>query len=232
MRSRTLARTCILLLGIGVKAYASDPTDPTKPREGRGLMFGLALGPSDTHFGGAEDLVLVIGGPTGTIPLLGGESLEARAGELVPRTLVPVDSEGVVPMRNQRGAAASLQFGWSFSRRLAVLLDFEANGGWDDSFNHVMGGPQVRYSPTSRLWVQAGPALGELSYGFSSSVVRIPGRGKGFLVAAGLILLRRPMWLLDVQVRSLPLWYDQFHANNMSVQLGIIRRRSWGGPAS
>jgi len=108
MRSRTLARTCILLLGIGVKAYASDPTDPTKPREGRGLMFGLALGPSDTHFGGAEDLVLVIGGPTGTIPLLGGESLEARAGELVPRTLVPVDSEGVVPMRNQRGAAASL----------------------------------------------------------------------------------------------------------------------------
>jgi hypothetical protein len=53
----------------------------------------------------------------------------------------------------------SLQFGWSFSRRFAVLLDFDVGGGWDNSFNHLIGGPHLRYAPSSRIWIEAGYAL-------------------------------------------------------------------------
>lgn len=227
MRSLTTAAACILILSFGVQAYASDPPAPPKTHEGRGFMIGIGLGPSRTHYAGAEDRVLVVGGRTGTIPLLGGDSLEARTGEIVPRALVPANAEGVVPVPiNQGGATLSLQVGWSFSPRLAVLLDVEANGGWNDSFNHVVGGPMVRYSPHSRLWVEAGFASGELNYGFANSVVKIPGAGKGFLVAAGVVLVTKPMWMLDLHLRSVPLWYDQFHTNSVSAELGIIRRRS------
>jgi hypothetical protein len=34
------------------------------------------------------------------------------------------------------------------------------------------------------------------------------------------------MWMLDLQARSGTLWYEQFRSTNLSVQLGIIRRRS------
>ena len=216
-----------LLIALATHALASDPSPVPTPHEGRGFVFGIGLGPSQMRFGGADGLALVIGGPTGTIPLLGGESLVARSGEIVPLALVLPGADGVVPIpKSQGGAAVSLQFGWSFSRRLALLADVEANGGWDNSFNHVVGGLPVRYSPVWRLWVQAGPAAGAVKYGFSNSVVDFSGTGKGFLVAAGVILVRRPMWLLDLQARSLPLWYERCSAPSLSVQLGIIRRRS------
>jgi hypothetical protein len=215
-------------MAVAWQAHAAEPSSPPKPHEGRGFMFGAGFGPSQMRFRGAEDLVLVVGGPTGTITFPhGGGTLELRSGEIVSRTLVPPGIAGVVPFpARQNGAALSLQFGWSFSRRLAVLLDFDVGGGWDNSFNHLVGGPQLRYSPSSRLWIEAGYASGELTYGFSKSVAQIPGTGRGIFVAAGVPLVRRTMWMLDLQARSGTLWYEQFRATNLSVQLGIIRRRS------
>jgi hypothetical protein len=228
-RSSVTVGACIgFAIAVALQAHAAEPSSPPKPREGRGFMFGVGLGPSQMRFSGAEDLALVIGGPTQTITLPhGGGTLELRSGEIVSRTLVPPGTTGVVPFpASQNGAALSLQFGWSFSRRFAVLLDFDVGGGWDNSFNHLIGGPQLRYSPSSRLWIEAGYASGELAYGFSKSVAHIPDTGGGIFVAAGVPLVRKAMWMLDLQARSGTLWYKQFRATNLSVQLGIIRRRS------
>jgi hypothetical protein len=214
---------------VAVPTSAADATNPTTPREGRGFMFGVGLGPGRISFGGAQSLVLVIGGPTGTLTFpLGGDTIELRSGQVVPRSLVPVGIEGVVPIpSNQNGAGLSLHVGWSFSRRFAALLDFDVVGGWDNSFDQLVGGPVARYSPTSRLWIQAGPAFGEVRYGFADSVVEdVAGRGTGVLVGAGVAIVRKPMWLLDVEARVATLWYEQLRATNLSVQLAVSRRRS------
>jgi hypothetical protein len=192
-------------------------------------MFGVGLGPSQLRFDGAEDLALVIGGTTGTLTVpLGGTSFELRAGQVVPRALVAAAPDLVVPIpTRQDGAAFSLQFGWSFSQRFAVLADFDANGGWSDSFSHLLAGLVLRYSPASRLWLEAGPAAGDLSYGFGQSIAEnVAGSGTGILVGGGVALVRKPMWMLDLQARYGTLWYEHFRATNLSVQLGIIRRRS------
>jgi len=146
----------------------------------------------------------------------------------VEGALLPTDAEGLVPIpARQNGVALSVQIGWSFSRRFALLAEFDINSGWSDSFNQVNGGLTLRYSPTARLWLEAGPATGDLAYGSAGSVAQnVAGTGSGFLVAGGVVLLRKPKLLLDIQVRSGTLWYDQFRATNLSVQLGVMRRRS------
>ena len=216
-----------LSLALALPAHAADPSNASTPREGRGFMFGVALGPSQMRLSGAEDLALVVGGVTETITFpYGGGTLESRSGEIVSRTPVPPGTIGVVPFpARQNGATVSLQFGWSFSRRFAVLLDFDFGGGWDNSFNHLIGGPHLRYSPSSRLWLEAGYASGELTYGFSKSVVHIPGTGQGMFGAAGVPLVRKAMWMLDLQARSAYMWYDRFRTTNLSLQVGVMRRR-------
>jgi hypothetical protein len=225
---RALVVTFGLLMAVALRAQAEDPPPPAKPREGRGFVVGGSLGPGRINFGGAEGLVLVIGESIGTIELGGGQSLDARAGKVVPRALLPVDAEGLIPIpARQNGIALSAQIGWSFSRRLALLFEFDINGGWSDSFNQVNGALALRYSPTPRLWLEAGPAAGDLAYGSAESVAQnVAGAGSGFLVAGGVVLLRKPKLLLDIHVRSGTLWYDQFRATSLSVQLGVMRRRS------
>ena len=228
MRRRLVVTCGGLMMAVALCAHAEDPPAPAEPREGRGFVIGGSLGPGRINFGGAEGLVLVIGESIGTIDLGGGQSLDARAGKVVPRALLPADAEGLIPIpARQNGFALSAQIGWSFSRRLALLAEFDINGGWSDSFNQVNGGLTLRYSPTSRLWLEAGPARGDLAYGSGESVAQdVAGAGSGFLIAGGVVLLRKPKLLLDIQVRSGTLWYDQFRATNLSVQLGVIRRRS------
>lgn len=231
MRSKLTVRASTgLLMALALQAHAADPPDPPKPREGRGFVFGLSLGPTRSRFNGAEDLALVFGDVTGVIILnpLTGQTLNVRSGQLVPRALVAANPEHVVPLpSSQDGVTLSLQVGWSASRRFALLADFDLGGAWGDSFTHVNGAALARYSPSSRLWVEAGPTSGELSYGYQDSVVQnIAGTGKGVLFGAGFVLLRKPIWLLDLQARSSMLWYDQLRATNVSVQIGVLRRRS------
>ena len=229
MRRKLVVSCGGVMMALALRANAADPPAPAKPREGRGFIIGGGLGPSRINFGGAEGLVLVTGESIGTIPIGGGQSLDRRTGRVLPLALVPADAEGVVPIpARQDGAALSIQLGWSFSRRLAILADFDINGGWGDSFNQVVGAGVLRYSPTPRLWLQAGPATGDLSYGFSTRSVAqdVAGTGAGFLVAGGLVVLQKPRLLLDLQARYGTLWFDQFRGTNLSVQIGIMRRRS------
>src|SRR6266545_3225797 len=119
---RALVVTFGLLMAVALRAQAEDPPPPAEPREGRGFVVGGSLGPGRINFGGAEGLVLVIGESIGTIELGGGQSLDARAGKVVPRALLPADAEGLIPIpARQNGFALSAQIGWSFSRRLALL---------------------------------------------------------------------------------------------------------------
>jgi hypothetical protein len=224
-----IGRCLGVLMLVAVPASAADATNPATPREGRGLVFGVGLGPGRISFGGAQSLVLVIGGPTGTLTFpYGGGTIELRAGEVVSRSLVPVGAEGVVPIPSvQNGVGGSLHFGWSFSRRFAALLDFDVVGSWDNGFDQLVGGPVARYSPTSRLWIEAGPAFGEVRYALADSVVEdVAGRGSGVLVGAGVAIVRKPTWLLDVEARVATLWYDKLRATNLSAQLAVSRRRS------
>jgi hypothetical protein len=217
------------LMLVAVPASAADATNPITPREGRGFVLGMGFGAARVDFGGAEDLALVIGGPTGTLTFpSGGGTIEVRRGQIVSRSLVPADAEGIVPIpSNENGLGISFQAGWSFSPRVAALLDFDIAGKLQDSFDNFVVGFVARYSPTSRLWIEAGPAFGELRYGSSGSVVHdFAGRGSGVLVGVGVAIVKRPVWYLDVQARVGTLWYEQLRATNVSAQLGISRRRS------
>lgn len=226
---RMIASCIPVLLLVAGPAYAADATNPPKPGEGRGFVLGVGFGAARVDFGGAEDLALVIGGPTGTLTFpSGGGTIEVRRGQIVSRSLVPADAEGVVPIpSNENGLGISFQAGWSFSPRFAALLDFDIAGKLHDSFDNFIVGIVARYSPTSRVWIEAGPAFGELRYGSSGSVVHdFAGRGSGVLVGVGVAIVKRPVWYLDVQARAGTLWYEQFRATNVSAQLGVSRRRS------
>lgn len=213
----------VLLLG-AVPAHAADATNPTPQGEGRGFMFGLGLGPGRVSFSGAENLAVVIGGPTRrrTVSYL-GTTFEVATGEVVSRSLVPADAERIVPIpSSDNGLGLSLHVGWSYSPRWAALLEFDGSGGYEGFTNYV-GGLVARYSPASRVWIEAGPAFGDLGY---DSNVNIEGVGVGALVGAGVEMVKKPKWRLDLQVRAGTLWYRQFRATNTSAQLGISRRRS------
>ena len=217
-----------VLLLAAVPSHAADATTSPKPREGRGFVLGFGFGAARVDFGGAEELALVIGGSTGTLTFpSGGGTIEVRRGQIVSRSLVPADAASVVPIpSSENGLGISFQAGWSFSPRFAALLDFDIAGKLHDSFDNFIVGIVARYSPTSRLWIEAGPAFGELRYGSSGSVVHdFAGRGTGVLLGVGVAIVKRPVWYLDVLARAGTLWYEQLRATNISAQLAISRRR-------
>jgi hypothetical protein len=195
--------------------------------EGRGFVIGGGLGPTRLNFGRAQGLVLVIGDSLGTLEFRGGSTLDVRDGVIVPRTLLPPDAVDIVALpQHQNGAVLSFQIGYSFSRRLALLADFDINGGWNDSFNQITGAGVLRYSPARRVWLEAGPASGDLAYGFGGSVIQdVAGSGYGFFAAGGFVLMQKQKFQMDLQVRSGTMWFDQFRITNVSVQIGAMRRR-------
>jgi hypothetical protein len=218
---RMIGSCLAVLLLVAGPAYAADPP---QPGNGRGWMFGLGLGPGRVSFGGAKDLAVVIGGPTRrrTVSYL-GTSFEVTTGEVVPRMLIPADAESIVPIPSvESGLAVSLHVGYSYSPRWAALFEMDGAGGYEDSFTNFMGAFVARYSPASRVWIEAGPAFGNLTY----NNVDIEGLGAGGLVGAGLEIVKRPKWRIDVELRAGTLWYREFRATNLSAQLAIGRRRS------
>ena len=221
--------SCLAVLSlVAAPTHAAEAPNPPMPGDGRGFMFGLGLGPGRVSFGGAKDLAVVIGGPTRrrTVNLY-GTTFEVATGEVVSRTLVPADAESIVPMPStDSGLALSLHVGWSYSPRWAALFEFDGAGGYEDSFTNFIGAFVARYSPASRVWVEAGPAFGDLGYNLNGSLVDIEGVGGGALVGAGVEIVKKPKWRLDVEVRAGTLWYREFRATNISAQLAISRRRS------
>lgn len=121
----------------------------------------------------------------------------------------------------------TLHGGYAFSPRVALLADAEVMGSVHDGFGNGVFAVAVRLRPIRRGWIEAGPALGDLSYGYqdtgsiSNSIT-----GTGFLAAAGVTLVARPKWTLDAQARYGKIWYDGFQARNVSVGLSVGRVRS------
>jgi hypothetical protein len=207
-------------------------------REGRGFVAGLGFGPGQTGFGDADRLALFVGAATSTEGSCVASSCivtQVRSGRVAPRGSTLPGTRRVVPFpRRQDAGSISMLLGWSFSPSLAVLGDADMALGWaDERFDHLVLGVVVRYSPASRVWLQAGPAFGQLEYryginsfeqGITDTAARV--EGGGVLAAAGYEILRKPTWRLDAQARAGMVWYEQLRATNISVQLGIHRRRS------
>lgn len=115
---------------------------------------------------------------------------------------------------SQDSGVPSFVAGWSFSPRFAVLIDGELAGGLEDErFDNIVVGLVVRYSPAPRVWVEAGPAFGQLEYrydinsfeqGITDTAARV--EGEGLLAAVGFEIARKPTWRVDAQARVGMVW--------------------------
>jgi len=111
-------------------------------------------------------------------------------------------------VKSSGAGAMTMHGGCAFSPRLAVLADFEVMGPYNEGFTHFVDGAVVRYWPARRLWVEAGPATGDLGYAYSNSTTKDGAiTGGGFIAAAGVTVVDRPKWALDVQARYDRIWY-------------------------
>jgi hypothetical protein len=209
-----------------------------KPHEGRGFVIGVGLGAGGIDFANEERLALYVGAKT---TAEGGCSFgtcfftQVRSARVAPRGTVVPGAEQVVSFpASQSVGSFSFVAGWSFSPRVAALLDAELAARWEgDGFGQVLGGIVVRYSPVGRLWVEAGPSFGDLQYVFNSDslgqfheneAARV--HGEGVLAAMGYELVRKRTWRVDGQLRVSAMWYDELRTTSLSLQLGIHRRRS------
>jgi hypothetical protein len=189
-------------------------------------------------FSDADRLALFVGPPTGTE---GGCSFgtcfftQVRSARVAPRGAVVPGAERVVAIpATESVGSLSVVAGWSFSSRIAALLDVELASRWKgDGFEHVLGGVVLRYSPAWRLWVEAGPSFGDLEYIFNSGTFELGltneaarVHGEGVLAAAGYEIAKKRTWRVDLQVRGSAMWYDELRTTTVSVQVGIHRRRS------
>jgi hypothetical protein len=196
---------------------------------GRGFVFAGGLGGGWLGLPGGGRRALAISPAYGqeTVVVWGtGHTWNVRdarvvnAGEDVP------GAERVVPLPAREGAGSlSMAGGYAFNRRVAVLVDVEVAGGLSAAdFNHAVGSFVVRYWPISRLWAEAGPAFGDLGYGMDNSTVRSGSiTGDGIHGSAGLLILRRPKWSLDLQARFSTIWYDGFRASTVTLALGASK---------
>lgn len=239
---KALSRAWMMIVATlaGAASATGSDTEEVKAgaRDGRGFIWGLSFGPGQTSFGGADRLALFVGAATATEGSCVASSCivtQVRSGRVAPRDSTLPGTRRVVPFpTSQNGGVMSLVAGWSFSPRFAALIDGELAGGWgDERFDNIVGGFVFRYSPAPRVWVEAGPAFGQLEYrydinsfeqGITDTAARV--EGEGLLAAAGFEVVRKPTWRVDAQARLGMVWYQGLRATNLSVQLGIHRRRS------
>ena len=121
----------------------------------------------------------------------------------------------------------TVHVGYAFSPRLAVLADVELLAPYTDGFTQVVGAVAVRYSPSSRLWLEAGPATGELGYAYEGGTAGDGSiQGAGVLAAAGVNVVRKPKWTLGLQARYSRIWYDGYQISSLSFGMSAGRVRS------
>jgi hypothetical protein len=110
---------------------------------------------------------------------------------------------------------------------VALLADAEVMTSVDDGFGNGVFALVLRCRPVRRVWVEAGPAGGDLGYGYQDTGSKSNSiTGSGFLAAGGIGVLAKARWTLDVQARHAKVWYPGFQARNVSVGLSIGRVRS------
>jgi hypothetical protein len=223
MRWRVVALTGTLALVLGgpVHVQAQDV-----PPSGRGWIWGGGISAGRLSFPGGENVALALGDVTGGL-VIAGEVVEVRTGELVDSSQDSTDDATRLASLPSREPSAGFSFhvGYALSRRAALVLQAELVGGVGSGFSSAQGGLVLRVWPTSRLWLEAGPASGDLTYGSERVVVEeFADTGYGVRAGAGFTVLRRPGWELDVQGRFGTLSFDGFRATSVSVGLGASRR--------
>jgi hypothetical protein len=220
LRLAAFAAGLVVLPGM---AAAQAPT--TRP-SGRGLVYGGGLGGGRLSFPGAGDRALALSPVVGQQSIGYGGTVDVRdavvvaAGESVPA------AELVVPFPDSEGAGGLwMHAGYAFNRRVALLLQVGvASSASSAAFNQATGAFVVRFWPASRLWLEAGPAFGDLGYGYEDSVVRSGAvKGSGFHGSAGVSVLRRAKWSLDLEARFNSIGYEGFRANTATFAIGASR---------
>jgi hypothetical protein len=170
-RYKVWAVTTALLLMLASLGQAQGTAD--RPA-GRGFVWGGGLSAGRLSFLGGGDVALAAGDVTGAFSIA-GETVATREGQLTDAS--GADTVGVAHLvafpAAETSAGFSFHLGYAFSRRVALLLEAELVGGVESGFSTAMGGVVVRYWPTSRLWLEAGPASGDLHSQLSGSICEI-----------------------------------------------------------
>jgi len=127
------------------------------------------------------------------------------------------------------GGGIALAAGIRVHRRLALVFDLglmAQSDGVNDSGRR--GGTQtvgLQFSPWSRAWLRAGAGVGWLTHSAGTDdAYHRNGLGPAALIAAGVQLIERPTWSLDVQLRSAAMSH---YAETAVLTHGLLVGASW-----
>jgi opacity protein-like surface antigen len=219
-------------LALAAAVALMPPSAPAQEKAGRraggrGFLWGAAVGGGRLAFPGGQDNAVALGPVVGTLEVPGtGSSVGVRDARVITAGDSAPEAEFLVPLPAREGAGGfSMHAGYAFNPRVAVLLEVGITAGTSSpSYNHAVGTFAVRCWPASRLWVQAGPAFGDLGYGSGDTVVRSQSiTGLGFQGGAGVSVLRKPRWSLDLEARYSNVGYDGFRASSLTLGVGASR---------
>jgi hypothetical protein len=193
---------------------------------GRGWIWGGGISAGWLGFPGGENEVLAVGEVTEGFTLA-GEPFEGRGGEIVdPASPAAAGATRLASLpASEASAGLSFHGGYAFSRRLALLVHVQLVAGVESGFSSAQGGLMLRVWPTSRLWLEAGPASGDLTYGYEGTVVEeFTDTGYGVRTGAGLTLIHEPRWALDLEARFGTMAFDGFRASSVGFGLSASTR--------
>jgi hypothetical protein len=182
---------------------------------------GLALVSTIALFGAtaiAEPIA-----PTRTVAADDNESIGTLS---VAGGVTAIDTSGADALV---GGGIALAAGIRLHHRLALVFDLammtQIDGRGDSG---RLGGMQtvgVQFWPRSRVWLRAGAGVGWLNYsGGTDDAYHRSGLGSAALVAAGVQLVDRPDWSLDVQLRSALM---RHYAEDFVLTHGLLVGASW-----
>ena len=229
---RRLAAWAMGLALLPVVAPAETPIAaapaPAKQPTGRGFVWGAAIGGGSHSFPGGEGRLIAVS------PIIkeaqysyGYYEPATRSAKVVAAGAAPPDAEFAVPLPASEGAGGfSMHAGYAWSRRVALLAKVGLAAGYEEgSINHVVGGFVVRFWPASRLWVEAGPAMGDLTVATGDGSQIYPGSitGSGYQARAGVSVVRKTRWTFDLEAGYSSLSYDGFKADTVTFAIGASR---------
>jgi len=217
-------RRLVLVAGLLLLPVVTSAQSQKARPAGRGFFYGGAIGGGRLSFPGGGGRALALSAVVGEKPVPGTSSaVGVRDATVVAAGEDAPGAERIVPLPAHEGAGGfSMHAGYAFNRRVAVLMDLGICGGLSSAdFNHAVGALLVRFRPTSRLWLEAGPALGDLGYGSDNTVVRSGAiTGTGLQGTAGVSVVRRAKWSLDIKAGFSSIGYDGFRVETATLGIG------------
>lgn len=237
--TRGLMMSVVLLCSLAASAGAQECEAPERPAPSRpardpeaeaqrGWIMGGGFTDGRLTFVGAEGKAVAVG-PVTSLANTGDALVPRRPLEVIDASAAP-PPETVHVARfpgSANGLAGNVYLGYAFSPRLAVLSAGDFMQGEDSEFGTAVVGAVVRYRPHSRVWIEAGPAVGEVTYSYQHGISEPDSiTGEGFLAAGGISLLARPKWTLDVQARYAQIWYEGFQGRTVTFGMSVGSVRS------